>query len=237
MRARAFLGAAIGVTGFIVGCGLAVWLVLWVSLQSSAARVPSVVGLDPSQAVARLQGTGLLARLQEGVFSDAVPVGRIAEQQPSAGFELKRGATVVLHASLGNAAQKVSNVVGLPLSLAEAQLQSDGLGIARRCEVAEQADAVVVLASTPPAGAMVPAGSSVSILVNRIPRQRLFVMPELVGRDESAAAAAVRRHGFRLAALQRVAYPGIRPGVVLRQDPSAGGPVAEAAVVALWVSR
>jgi beta-lactam-binding protein with PASTA domain len=47
----------------------------------------------------------------------------------------------------------------------------------------------------------------------------------------------IRALGFRLAAVQRVLYPGVQPGVVLRQDPAAGGRIAESAVVALWVSR
>ncbi len=237
MRWRSVFGLTVGWLGFLVGFGLAVWLVLWLSLRTSVVRVPAVVGKAPHEALSMLQEDGLLGRLQEGVFDGNVPAGRVAVQRPSPGFALKRGAVVLLHVSLGNAAQAVPEVTGLPVALAQAQIEAQGLSVTRRCEVEGQANATVVLAVSPPPGAMVPPGSGVILLVNRGARQRAFVMPDFVGESEDLATGMIRKLGFRLASLQRVAYPGIRPGLVLRQDPPAGGMVTESALVALWLSR
>lgn len=237
MKLRRLVGAVLGFVGFVVGLGAAVWLVLWVSLRTSAVRVPDVVGKLPNEALSLLQEEGLLGRLQEGVFSAQVPPGKVAAQRPAPGFALKRGASVLLHVSLGNAAQAVPDVVGLPVALAQAQLESQGLAVLRRCEVEGQADATVVLATSPPPRTMVPPGSGVNLLVNRGGRQRTYVMPDFVGESEALATAAIRNLGFRLANLQRLTYPGVGPGLVLRQDPPAGSRVSEAALVALWLSR
>lgn len=237
MRLRAVLGLGLGAIGFLLGTGIAAWLVLWVSLRASAVRVPAVVGKSPNEALALLQEEGLLGRLHDGVFHHQVPAGKVAVQRPGPGFALKRGAVVLLQVSLGNAAQAVPEVIGLPVALAQAQLETQGFVVTRRCEVEGQADATVVLATSPPPRTMVPPGSGVVLLVNRGARHRVFVMPDFVGQNESLATAMVRNLGFRLTSLQRVPYPGIQPGLVLRQDPPAGGRVPESALVALWISR
>lgn len=237
MRLRTLLGLVPLLFGFLVGVGLAVWLVLWVSLQTSVVRVPALVGIAPNEALAVLQEQGLRGQVQDGVFDDAVAPGKVAVQKPGPGFALKRGAVVLMYPSLGNAAQAVPDVVGLPVALAQAQLEAQNLMVLRRCEVEGQADATVVLATSPPPRTMVPPGSAVTLLVNRGTRQRRFVMPDLVGENEDLAIAATRNFGFRLASVQRIAYPGMPPGLVLRQDPPAGGMVTESALVALWLSR
>ncbi len=233
-RLLRWLMAAIGI---FVGCGIAVWLVLLVSLRSSAARVPNVAGMETAHAVAVIQGGGLVPRVQEGVFDPQIGSGRVASQRPPGGFELKRGGTVLLYPSLGKAVQKLGDLTGLPVSLAEAEVDAEHLTIERRCEVEGQADAVVVLAQMPAPGTLVAPGSAVTVLINRTPRSKRYVMPEFVGTAEPDAVRVARALGFQLATVQPVVYPGIPPGTVLRQDPAAGGPVAEAAVIGLWVSR
>ncbi len=237
MKGGCLLRWAVAAVGCVVGSALAAWLVLWVSLRSSAVRVPDVQGMDGSHAFTILQESGLLAREQEGVFNAEIPVGRIARQRPSAGLEVKRGTVVLLFPSQGSAAQDVRDLRGLPLSLAEAELESAGLRAGRQCRVEEQADAVIVLAHVPPGGARVAPNTEVALLVNAVPRHKRYVMPDFVGIDEAIATRVIRALGFRLADLQHVPYPALRTGVVLRQDPPAGGPVSEAAVVGLWVSR
>ncbi|HPC82708.1 MAG TPA: PASTA domain-containing protein [Thermoanaerobaculaceae bacterium] len=237
MKAARLLQGCAGIVGFAVGAALAVWVVLWISLRSSAVRVPSVVGQDLGTAAATLASVGLVARVQDGVFSPEMGIGRIAVQRPGPGLQLKRGASVLLYPSLGEEVRRVPDLRGLPLTLAQAELESVGLSIDRLCEIEGESDSVTVIGLSPAAGTQVASGSGVTLLVNRIPRQRRFVMPDLYGASEEAASRVVRALGFQLAAVQPVPYPGVPAGIVLRQSPPAGEAAAEAAVVALWVSR
>ena len=223
--------------GLMIGCGVAVWVVLWISLRSSAARVPDVRGMETAHGAAVVQSAGLVARIQDGVFNPQVAVGRVAGQRPPAGFEAKRGSAVLIYPSLGKEVQKVGDLTGLPVSLAEAELENEHLTVERRCEVSGKADGMVVIAQMPAPGALVAPGSGVTLLVNRSPRERRYVMPEFVGFPEPESERELRALGFQLATIQYVTYPGVLPGTVLRQDPPAGGPVVRAAVVGLWVCR
>ncbi|NWF99761.1 MAG: PASTA domain-containing protein [Thermoanaerobaculaceae bacterium] len=236
MGTRLLRGVAV-LAGFGIGCAVGVWLVLWVGLRSTAVRVADVRGMEKLQAVAVLQESGLLAKVQEDVFDATVPVGRIARQRPGPGLEVKRGSVVRLYPSQGSEVRRVGNLVGLPTSLAEAELEEAGLHVGRTCRIEGQAAAAVVVAQSPPAGAAVAPGGAVDLLVNTVPQRSRFVMPDFVGIDEAIASRVIRALGFRLTARQEVRYVGVRPGIVLRQDPPAGGPVMEAETVALWVSR
>lgn len=227
----------VALSGGAAGCFIAAWLVLWVGLRSTAVRVPDVTGLDSSRAFAVLQDSGLLARIQEDVFDARIPAGKIARQRPGAGLEVKRGTTVRLFPSQGREAQTVTRLAGLPLSLAEAELEELGLRPGRQCRVEEQTDAAVVVAHSPPAGASIAPGGEVALLVNVVPRRRRYVMPDFVGIEQAVASRVIRALGFRLAALQFVSYPALGPGIVLKQDPPAGRPVVESEVVGLWVSK
>ena len=237
MGAGRFLRWLAGAVGLVAGCGLAVWIVLWVSVRSSVAIVPNVAGMESAHASTVIAKAGLVARTQQGVFDPKVSAGRVAAQRPPAGFELKRGGTVLLYPSLGKAVQNMVDLTGMPLSLAEAELESEHLTAERNCEVDGQAGSMVVLAQEPAPGTLIAPNSTITLLVNRTPQERHYVMPEFVGVAETDAARVIRNLGFQLATVQPVSYPGVPVGTVLRQDPAAGGPVAQAAVVGLWVSR
>jgi serine/threonine-protein kinase len=237
MKASAVLHVLLATGMFVVGAAVAVWLVLWVSLHSTAVRVPDVRGLEITRAIAVVQEAGLIVRVQEGVFAPDIALGRVARQRPVAGLQLKRGAMVLLSPSLGEAAVQVPDLTRLPTSFAEAQLDEAGLRVGWRSQVEGEADAAVVVAQAPVAGAAVAPASEVAIMINRGPRERHYVAPTFTGAREEDAARVIRALGFRLATVQRVLYPGVQPGLVLRQDPPAGGRISESAVVALWVSR
>src|SRR5271157_6011323 len=184
--------------GMVLGCGVAVWVVLWISLRSSAARVPDVRGMETAHGAAVVQTSGLVARIQDGVFDPQVAVGRVASQRPPAGFEAKRGSPVLLYPSLGREVQKVGDLTRLPVSLAEAELESEHLTVERRCEVDGKADGVVVIAQMPASGTLVAPGSGVTLLINRTPREKRYVMPDFVGAPAPKSERELQSLGFQL---------------------------------------
>ena len=80
-------------------------------------------------------------------------------------------------------------------------------------------------------------GQRVSLLVNRAERGRTFVMPDLIGTEGETAANVLRARGFRITVVGDHLYPGIPPGVVLRQSPEAGFQIAPGEPISLEVSQ
>ena len=80
-------------------------------------------------------------------------------------------------------------------------------------------------------------GADVALLVNRGERGATYVMPDVIGVDGTRAADLLRSCGFRVAVVGTYPYPGIPPGIVLRQSPRSGFQVAPGEAISLEVSR
>jgi beta-lactam-binding protein with PASTA domain len=92
----------------------------------------------------------------------------------------------------------------------------------------------VVVAQDPPAKSH---GSSVRLLVNHVQSGMSYVMPDLIGTPGLRAADVLRKQGFLIAIVGDTPYPGLPPGVVIRQTPQAGFQVAPGQPISLEVSR
>ncbi len=135
-------------------------------------EVPDVVGESEDGAAATLESAGLGVVVNE-VDSDE-PRGVVVDQDPAAGEQVDEGTNVTLAVSLGppreTVAESVSvpNVVGLDENAAAAELSAAGLGVTRSEETTtdERADGTVV-GQSPPGGADVDEGTTVTIVVAR----------------------------------------------------------------------
>jgi beta-lactam-binding protein with PASTA domain len=62
-------------------------------------------------------------------------------------------------------------------------------------------------------------------------------MPDLIGVNGERAADVLRNRGFRATVVGDHPYPGVPPGIVLRQQPQAGFQIAPGDAISLEVSR
>ena len=126
-------------------------------------------------------------------------------------------------------------LTGEPERAAAARLAQDGFELAGVAEIRSQAYPPDVVVAQDPAGNE-PA-ARIALLVNRGEQGNSYVMPDLIGVSGDRAAAILRDQGFRVAVVGSVPYPGVVPGVVLRQSPRAGFQVAPGDPISLEVSR
>ena len=75
------------------------------------------------------------------------------------------------------------------------------------------------------------------LLISRGPGQRVYLMPDLSGRNAEEAAAILGRAGLRVAGTKKTAGTGAPSGVVISQEPAAGSPVRDRQIVSLTVSQ
>lgn len=237
MNGKSLLRLFFALAGVAIGSAVAVWVVLWIGTRAATVRVPDLAGLDMARAAAALDKVGLVARLQDGEFSATVETGLLARQRPAPGYQLKRGAAILLYPSLGRAVKPMPNLVGLSDGQAETELGDAGMRIERRIEVSGQGDSNAVIAQSPAAKSLVALDSPAIVVVNRARTTSRYVMPDFVGANETEASRVIQALGFQVADVQRVSYPGAASGLVLRQEPTAGGPVVVGTAVTLWASR
>lgn len=206
------------------------------ALRAREVRVPALHGTSVNSASAALSDLGLSLKVEQAQRAEpGVPSGRIAQQHPAAGSPARRGRSVRVWLSSGGRAAAIPNLVGETVRSAELRVEQDGLTLASLSEIRSNLyPPDTVIAQSPPPQSR---GDAVALLVNRGDRAAACVMPDLIGIPEAGVASLLRSAGFRVAVVAQNPYPGVPPGIVLRQEPQAGFQVTPGDTVSLEVSR
>lgn len=207
-----------------------------VALRSREVQVPNLLNRTANEATEITARAGLGLRVDEARRLDAkIAAGRIVAQEPAAGSTLRSQRSITVWLSAGPRATNVPSVTGETERSAEQRLLQDGLTVASVSEIRTQSYAPdVVVAQDPAARA---SAERVALLISRSEQGAGYVMPDLIGVDGDRAADILRGHGFRVAVVGSLPYPGVAAGVVLRQSPQAGFQISPGEPISIEVSR
>jgi serine/threonine-protein kinase len=225
------LGVALLVTYVLFAAGA-----MRVALRSREVLVPDLLNQTPAEATETMTQVGLSLRVDETRRLDPkIPANRIVAQDPPGGATLRSQRNVRVWLSAGPRATAVPSVTGQTERSAEQRLLQDGLAVAAISEIRTQTYAPDVVVAQDPEP-RTPA-ERVALLISRPESGAGYVMPDLIGVNGDRAAEILRRHGFRVAVVGSMPYPGVAAGVVLRQNPQAGFEIAPGEPISLEVSR
>jgi beta-lactam-binding protein with PASTA domain len=208
-----------------------------VVLESRDVAVPALTGRTLREAEALIAPRGLALRIEGRRHDVGVPADRVVSQEPPPGATLKAHRAVRLWLSLGPKRVSIPRVEGESIRTARSALEQAGLPLARAVEVRDPAPEGTVLVQRPPPGETDLGSEGVSLLVSRGPRDVGYVMPDLIGRDARSVLDLLERAGLKVTDVRYRSYPGVAPGIVLRQSPPAGQRVSARAALSLDVSR
>ena len=222
---------ALGAT-YIAFAGVAMRL----ALRAREVHVPDFTNRTANEATALAADLGLAIKLDDARRLDPrVPAGHVLAQDPPAGTTTRPQRSVRVWLSAGARAALIPALSGQTERTAQLRLAQDGLDLAAISEIRSEAfPSDVVVAQDPPANT---AGARVALLVNRGEQAFYYVMPDLIGVNGERAAEVLRDRGVRIAVVGSTPYPGVPPGVVIRQSPQAGFQIAPGEPIALEVSR
>ncbi len=234
---RLIAGNALLGIGLLVTLATSALFTMRVVLDSRDVAVPSLAGRSVREAEALLGPRGLALRIEGRRHDPGVPADRVVAQEPPPGATLKSHRAVRLWLSLGPKRVSVPRVEGESVRTARATLEQAGIPVARVIEVRDRAPEGTVLVQRPPAGESDLADDGASLLVSRGPRDVSYVMPDLIGKDAQQVLAILERAGLKVTDVRYRSYPGIAPGIVLRQTPAAGQRVSSRAALSLDISK
>jgi len=206
------------------------------ALRAREVGVPDLKGRSVAEATTVLTSVGLALTVEQGPKIDPrIPAGAIVGQEPASGVKTRRQRSVRVWLSGGPRPTRVPSLVGVNARAAEARLSQDQLSVTEIAEIrSRDYPSESVVAQSPPPDSE---GSAVALLVNRGEPDVRFVMPDVIGIGGNRAADILRGYGFRVAVVAEQPYPGVPPGIVLRQSPPAGFQIAPGEPISLEVSR
>jgi len=206
-----------------------------VANRAREVKVPSLQGLSMADANRALAEVGLVLKVDMRRPDAKVPADHVMTQDPDPGTVLRRQRPVRVRISDGQRDPAVPSVIGMVERTAEMVLAQDKIEVGERAEIRSRALESGSVVAQDPVAKM--SAAKVSLLINRGEEAAAFVMPDVIGALSGRVVDILRHHGFRVTVAAEVPYPGIAPGIVVRQSPQAGFRIGYGEAVQLEVSR
>jgi eukaryotic-like serine/threonine-protein kinase len=224
---------------FVVGVVIFNFIIMPILVgRSDTIIVPSLQGMSIKQAGEVCGKEHLKLTVSGSRNSEEVPEGYVLEQTPRQGEALKEGRTIKVMVSAGPKTEAVPDLSGKTVREAELQLEAIGLARGRIVRVFSDVPGPdnSVLTESPSAGARLPRGASVDLLIGMRGEPQTYVMPNLVGRDLPFVRDKLEKMGFNVVRVVAKRGGSRFPNAIISQNPKAGSPIKEGDTIELVVS-
>lgn len=199
--------------------------------QAKPVAVPDVVGVPEQLAVRQIRDADLKELIVRQEDEEAKK-GLVFKQDPQPGDRTDRGNFVTIYVSEGKPKTRVPNVVGMSRDAAVAELVGAKLK-ANVVPVNSLKPVNEVLAQAPKPGTELIVNSTVRINVSKGPKP--ITIPNVVGSAFETAQSQLQGIGFAVA--REDVEDEADAGIVVGQNPAAGGQLGKGSVVTLQVSK
>ena len=208
--------------------------------NSGEVKVPKIVDMTFEEAKEELAKVNLNIERGEDISSDDVEAGKIAQQLPAPGSNVKEGKTIMVRISTGPGEISVPDLTNLTYDEASARLTALGLKVIRgESKHSETVPADRVAGTDPEAGKTVKPGETVAIIMSSGPEETTDLVPNLYGLDfdsESSIDEYLRNYDFVLGSVTEE-ESGERPGRVLRQSPEPGAKAERGSAINVVIAK
>ncbi|QDY09828.1 Stk1 family PASTA domain-containing Ser/Thr kinase [Micromonospora sp. HM134] len=227
-RGRLSVAAAVVVIGLLAAMGG--W---WVGVGRYTVA-PQLVNLSRADAQAQADRAGFQIAFATPRYDEKIPRDGVISQDPGSAAKILKGGTITLTLSLGPERFPLPDVVGKEFDLAEADLTSAKLVVAKGTpRYDDNLPAGVVVDTNPKVGTEVKPGTKVTVILSR--GRAPITVPDLVGKSLTDARTTLSRLG--LEPVETYKESDKPRDEVLGQSPADGAGVEKGTKVKLDVSK
>jgi eukaryotic-like serine/threonine-protein kinase len=219
----------------LAAAGFAGWYVFTKIQDQLAANatvpVPNVVGLREQLAKQKLEGQGLVPKVERAASTE-FDKGIVMDQRPTGGARVQKGDEVTIIVSTGVPQATVPNVVGMDYGAAVDELNKVNLQAQRKNVFSEKPPGQVV-AQDPEARKTVDEGTTVLLSVSK--GTKTVAVPDVLQQTQDSATAELQAAGFEVQVVQAPS-DSTPEGLVSAQSPDPGTQVDKGSIVTITVS-
>jgi len=219
----------------LAAAGVAGWYVFTKIQDQLAANatvpVPNVVGIRELNAKAKLEGAGLVTRVERAASTE-FDKGIVMDQRPDGGARVQKGDEVTIIVSTGVPQATVPDVVGMDYAAAVDELNKVNLQ-AKRKNVFSQKPPGQVVAQDPEAQKTVDEGTTVLLSVSK--GAKTIAVPDVLQQTQDSATAELQAAGFEVQVVQAPS-DSTPEGLVSAQSPDPGTQADKGSTVTITVS-
>ena len=204
-------------------------------LSIGKISVPSLVGMNQSEANKSLESLGLDLEIIEEVFSEDIPKGRIIASKPGGGGKISPDEKVGLILSKGQERILVPQLKGLTPDVASAQLSTLGLTVGEINESFDmQIAAGYVISTDPKESSAVKRKAIVNLIVSKGIEQ--ISLQSYVGKGGEQALSELTGMGFDVDAAYKFS-DSVFKGQVISQSPEKLESIGKGSKIELIISK
>ena len=209
-----------------------------ISMFTGGAKkiVPDVVGMKQEDAISKLRESGFQYSI-EGIFSEDVDEGEVAEQSPEGSTLSPVSVVVVLKVSKGQDEIPVPNVVGKSENEARSLLRAEGFVVEVAKEFSKEVPLGDVIRQEPVAGEKLLPGEKVLIIVSDGEQLVKIKMPTLIGKTLTSAEQTLNTSKLILGSVTNEESGEYLPGQVIRQSVKPGIDIIQGSTVDLVIAK
>ena len=205
---------------------------------SERVSLPNLIGKTVEEAKLELSKKRLTIAIK-GVQSDNKWArGKIIFQDPSSGSKLKINRSVKVILSGGSERRIIPELEGIMLQSAGQILKDAGLsrGIVSQVHNSEYAAGKIIVQQPSPLEE-VGRNTPVNFLVSQGERERKYLMPDLIGKKAKLVIEKLKKMEFRVGVVRYSYYPGLEPGIIIKQLPPHGFRIQKNNLITLELSK
>ncbi len=203
--------------------------------MAGRVRVPVVEGFQMEEAAALTDSMGLILDVNETVYSDTEPRGRIVSQSPAGGTKAFAGSTVSVVVSAGAENVEMPDLSEKTLEEAQVLLEQVGLkaGTVTEDETSTEPRGTVI-GQNPAPGTLLSNGYNVELVISG--SATVTRVPDLSGKTLAEAKALLAESGMSVGEVTGEYATGLQSGQIFRQLPEAGTESPKDSTVDIWVA-
>ncbi len=207
--------------------------------KGEMVAVPDLTGKTMAEARGELARKSLSLQEKGFEFGDRWERGKIIFQEPSAGSRIRSNKAVRVILSGGSQLVEIPRLTGRSLEAATQILAELGLEKGKVSQIhTDQYAAGRIIAQHPaPSAQKIKRLTPIHFLVSQGESEQKYLMPDLIGKKAKATIGRLEGIGFKVADVRYVFYPGLDPGIIVKQFPPQGYGIAKRNLITLEVSR
>jgi len=183
----------------VIGAGIILITLIWLSIftrHGQSRSVPDFYGLTIGEAMELGRKKKMRVEINDSVYTNLVPKGSVIEQNPYAGFNVKKKRRIVLTINAFNPEMVVMpNLVGLSARQAYALIESSGLEAGNPIYKSDLTIDFVLdqlINGQPMAeGDSIQKGSEITLVLGKGLSSRRTPVPELIGKSLQVAKSTI----------------------------------------------
>lgn len=215
-----------------------IFFTMSILIKGEEVKAPDLVGKNLNEAYALASDKGVYLTKVVGNYDKHYAPLTIIDQMPAPGTWVKEKSFVKVFVTSELIEVIIPDLSGQGLKEIESIIRESDLK-KRYVSYMESEDVPVdfLISQSYPPGARVPRGAEIDLLVSKGKGEPAYIMPDLIGLEIDQVSAFFESKGLQISRITDVPYPGLRPGIIIKQLPSSGFRINSKNLIELHVSR